>query len=151
MGAENQETARDALATLLATALVGTGKPVQAVYNYKKGKFSGSPVVLVSSGSTRRKQAGMGSQKFHNWFGLLVWIFVADADAASSWTEQDVDDKLDEIDADIADVVAANRKNANWDYLAHSDEPSTEPGGIIIDGNEYLFKVIRLVAEVTDA
>lgn len=44
----NRETVRDAFTTLLSTALVGSGLPVQAVYGYKIGDFQGqSPIVIV--------------------------------------------------------------------------------------------------------
>ena len=150
MGARNQETVRDAVAALFEAALVGTGKPVQAVYNYKKGKFSGSPVLLVTSGPTQRKQGGMGSQKFFNQFGIMTWVFVADA-RGDEWTEQMVDDKLDALDAAIADVVAANRNRDEWDYLRHSEEAASIPSGVTVDGVLYQMKIIPLTAEVNDA
>ena len=55
-----RETARDALAALLETALVGSGLPAQAVYNYQIGDFQGqSPVVVVSSGPSERVVRGL--------------------------------------------------------------------------------------------
>jgi hypothetical protein len=47
-----------------------------------------------------------------------VFTFVRDADAAGSWTEAQVEDQLDLIDKEIADCVADNRVNANWNNIS---------------------------------
>jgi hypothetical protein len=126
----NRETIRDAFATLLQTALTGTGKPVYAVYNYLKGVITiedGSPLVMVTSGGTARQRAGIGDARWNSYFILQVFTFIRDADAANNWTEQNVEDALDAIDKAIADVVADNRNNANWNDIRFSLLPDAIP------------------------
>lgn len=56
---QDRKIVRQALATLLQAALIGTGKPAQALYRYKPADFKGqSPVIVVTSASSERtKQA----------------------------------------------------------------------------------------------
>lgn len=149
MGASSQATTRKAVAALFSAALTGNGKPLEAVYDYKIGVFSGSPVLLVTSGRTWRKQAGMNVKKYKSVFELVLMIFVADAD--DSWTEQMVDDTLDAIEASIADVVAENRSSASWDYLHHSEDGGTVPLGLTVNGHAYQMRMVSVMAEVSDA
>lgn len=148
--ATNRETGRDALAGLLSTALVGTGLPAQAVYGYQKSDFEGqSPVVVVLSAGTRRQRFGVGTQKYRSWFAYEVLVFVADADEAVSWTDADVEDRLDLIEKEIADVVADNRSTTNWDDLKH-DEGFGQILPAVVGGKPYKMEIIRLIAEKHD-
>lgn len=134
MASTSRETARDALSTLLGAALVGSGKPAQAVYGYQVGDFAGAtPVVTVSSAGSRRERQSFGncwSNAFH--FNIHVFVLYSDEDA---WGEDDAEDALDTIEALIADVVMANAENDGvWDQLAFRDEDtladSVDIGGI---------------------
>jgi len=131
----NRETVRDAFATLLNTALVGTGLPVSIVYNYPIGKIEQTPTVYVASSGTSRQRAGIGDSRWNSYFVLDVLTFVRDADAASGWTEANVEDTLDLIDKEIADCVADNRVNANWSDIRFSLQPDAipEPSIIVTD------------------
>lgn len=134
----NRETVRDAFAALLVTALTGTGNPVYAVYNYLKGVITtedGSPLVMVTSSGTARQRAGIGDVRWNSYFVLEVFTFVRDAEAANSWTEQNVEDTLDLIEKEIADTVADNRTNANWNNISFSLDSAAipEPSEIFTD------------------
>lgn len=144
MASVSRKTARDALTGLLQTALVGTGKPAQAVYGYQVGDFGGqSPVVVVASGPVLRERKGFGAC-WHTTATLLVFVFVAYA--AAGWTEANAEDALDSIEAAVADVVLANSSTATWNGLTY--EQATEPGSMTIGGVEYRSEVIRLSCEV---
>jgi hypothetical protein len=142
--ATSRETVRDALTTLLQTALVGSGKPAQAVYGYQVGDFGGqSPVVVVTSGPVERMRRGLGAC-WHTTATLMVYVFVAYA--ATGWTEANAEDALDTIEALIADVVLANGSTANWNGMVY-DGP-TQVDGLAIGGVEYRREVIELRCEV---
>ena len=106
--AANRETVRDALTTLLSTALTGVGNPVQSVYGYHISEFGGdgfeSPVVLVLSNGSRRERRGLGTQVYRTFFQLSVLVFVSDAIAAESWTDANVEDRLDLLGVERAVV-----------------------------------------------
>jgi hypothetical protein len=134
----NRETIRDAFATLLTNGLTGVGKPVYAVYNYLKGVITtedGSPLVMVTSGGTARQRAGIGDTRWNSYFVLEVFTFVRDADAANSWTEQNVEDALDSIDKAIADIVADNRVSTDWHNISFALDSAAipEPSEIFTD------------------
>lgn len=148
--AANRETGRDALTALLSAALVGVGLPAQAVYGYQKSDFEGqSPVVVVLSAGTRRQRFGMGTEKYRSWFGYEILNFVADADAAAGWTDADVEDRLDLLEKEIADVIADNRVTANWDDLKH-DEGASQIVPALVGGKPYKLEILRVWAEKHD-
>jgi len=154
----NRADARKALASLLATALVGAGKPAQACYAYKPADFDGqSPVILVTSDGTKRQKNALSTLTRQVTFYLSVHVFVLFADSTateagddgesvvSSWTESDAEDRIDLLEKSIADVVADNIKTADWDMLSlgpadGGERSRIEP--IIVGGKEYQHEVI---------
>lgn len=149
MASTNRETIRDALATLLSAGLTGAGNPVQAVYGYLKSDFEGqSPVVIVQSGPIRRGTPTV-TDDWDNLIRLNVLVWVMDADTASSWTDQNVDDKADEIEAAIADIILANRKGANWAEMNYADEP-TNIVRVTIGSTPYVVEEIPIDVQVLD-
>lgn len=144
MASTSRKTVRDALTGLLQAALVGSGKPAQAVYGYQVGDFDKqSPVVVVASGPVLRERRGFGPC-WHTTATLLVFVFVAYA--ADGWTEANAEDALDSIEAAVADVVLANSSTATWHGLTYAQ--ATEPGSMTIGGMEYRSEVFRLSCEV---
>lgn len=142
-----RSTVRKAFAALLQTALVGSGKPAQAVYDYQVGDFAGaSPVVVVSSGPIQRLIQNFGNCD-HAVIVLNVHVFVLYADAASGWDEADAEDAVDSIEALIADTVINNQRNANWQSCAYAEGP-TDLAGVVIGGQEYRRELIQVQVEV---
>lgn len=153
--AANRETARKAFAALLTTALTGSGKPVQSVYDKHVSEFGGagfeSPVVLVLSSGSQRERRGLGSKKYRTFFRLEVLAFVSDAISAESWTDADVEDRLDLIEKEIADVIAENRSTANWNDLKHVPGNFTNIVPAKLGGHSYKMETIPVIVEVHDA
>lgn len=114
----NREVVRDAFALLLQSALVGTGLPASVVYNFPIGKVEQTPTVIVSSSGTSRQRAGIGDTRWNSFFVLDIIVLIRDADASLGWTELMVEDAFDLIDKIIADVVADNRNNVNWNNIS---------------------------------
>ena len=138
--ASNRETVRDALATLISTAMVGTGKPVQAVYNYRPSEFGGqSPVVTVSSqGSERPRLSFAGGQATHF---LQVDVFVLYNDQAS-WTEDLAEDRLDLIESMLADIVDPRQRYSSWEAIGY--EERSRRIAVVIGGVEYAWESITI-------
>lgn len=148
--ASNRETTRDALAALLSTALTGGSNSCQAVFGYKVSEFDKqSPVVVVVSAGSLRNLSGMGTLKFDTLFRFALQVYVADAIAEDSWTDQNVDDRIDLIEKDIADVISDNRSATEWAYLDFEDEFS-QIGEIDVSGEPYMMEQIMVVARVFD-
>jgi hypothetical protein len=140
----NRELVRDGLATLLATALAGTGGLAQAVYNYRIGDLAGaSPVVTVSSRGVLRKRGTFGGDQAAVL--LQVDVFVLYSDGAS-WGEDEAEDRLDAIEKEIAGVLDANQQTAAWVSIAQT-EPSARVD-VVIGGVDYIREVFVIGAEV---
>lgn len=152
----NREASRDKLAALLQTALVGTGKPAAAVYGYQLGDFGGqSPVVLVVSSGTKRVQGNLGvGAKNRNEFRLTLMNFVSAADTGTSWTEANVEDRLDLLEKMESDVLADNRGKANdaslpWHYIEASEDYS-QIAAVTIGGARYWLETFEVIVTVKD-
>lgn len=127
--AVNRETIRDALTTLFTNAMVPTH--VSAVYGYEKSSIEVASAVMVLSGGSKRIPSGINDTRWRNEFHFEVLSFVRMANTLSTttggtnWTEADVEDKLDLIDKEIADVIADNRSNSNWSYIEFEEDYSS--------------------------
>ena len=140
-----REAARKQLATLLEAALVGSGKPAQAVYPYQVGDFKGAtPVVAVTSGPMRRRLDSMG-ECWRKSFQLLVYVFVAYSDDAG-WTEAMAEDAIDAIEDGIAAVILANPRTDAW-VTIYYDDGATQLDGVVIGGEEYRRELITFDVE----
>lgn len=131
----NRETGRDALVSLLSSALVGTGKPAQAVYGYLKGDFGGeSPVVVVTSGGTLPDQRAITSRQ-KNEFYLTIYTFTAYAIAGTTWGEDDVEDRVDLLEKTIRETIASNRSTTSWAFIEYEGRSTVDT--VLISGVEY--------------
>lgn len=141
----NRKTLRRALAALLATQLVGAGKPVQQLYAYQVEDFGGqSPVaVLTSAGTQRARMTFQGSQTI---FFFNLHVFALYTNAAAGWDEEDTEDALDDIEALVAAFVDANQNTADWDVVDYAER--TEAAPVVIGGAEYKHEIIPLSVEV---
>lgn len=138
---------RKSFAGLLQTALVGSGLPAQEVHDHLVGDFRGaSPVVVVSSGPIQRLIQSFGNCD-HAVIVLNVYVFVLYADGTGAWDEADAEDKADEIEAIIADIVISNQHHANWNSAAYVEEP-TAPMVVEIGGLGYRRELIKVQFEV---
>lgn len=129
----SRATIRAAIAALLESALVGTGKPAEAVYDHLKPDFGGaSPVVAVASaGSNRAAFAGRGPRVEHE-LDIYVFVLRAEAGVEESYSAEEADAALDAIEAKVAEVVAANEETADWhlaQYAGESTIITAEIGG----------------------
>ena len=142
--ASNRETTRDALAALLQTALVGTGKPVQQLYNYRPADFGGqSPVVTVSSAGSRRARLSAQGSQVTMYFQVDVFVLYNDR---ASWTEDLAEDRLDLIEATLAEVLDTYQRSAPWEALDYADR--SQRIDVVVGGVEYARESLMLSAQV---
>jgi len=148
MSIENRETGRDALVTLLTAALVGSGKPAQAVYGYKKADFGGqSPVVIVGSAGTMPEQKAVTSRQ-KNTFYFNIYVFTLFAEEGTEWGEDDAEDRTDLIEKTIRETLADNRSNDTWAYIGYDGRSVVDE--ILVAGVEYKRETIPVLMEIYD-
>ena len=140
----NRETARDALAALLTTALVGVGLPVKTVTNSNVKELEGlTPLVGVLSGGTLRERLSFQGDKAT--FYLEVQVFVLQA--GTGWTNAQAEDALDRIESLIAGVYESNRGTANWAVLEYDGRSTVIE--VTADGKLYFMEIIPTVVRTT--
>jgi hypothetical protein len=140
-----RQTAREALGALLVTALEGTGKLAQKVYDYWTGNIEGqSPVVVVSSSGVERPRMTAKGHRVVVYLQVDVYSVYAMADG--TWTEADAEDNLDAIEAEVAAVMSANQVTAAWDALDYAER--TRRQIVAVGGTSYAWEAIFLRAEV---
>ncbi len=140
----NRKTIRKALTALLETALVGAGKPAQAIYDYKASDFEGqSPVIVVSSGpSDRTKQAQ--PTRANSLILLDIDVFTAYAEA--NWTEENSEDAQDDLEKAISDVLLDNDTTNDWEQLQFNG--ASEVDFNVVGGKLYRQETIRVQIQV---
>jgi len=137
----NREAVRDALA-----AALGTGLPsAQAVYGYQRGGFDGqTPVVRVmSAGSYRTRftaQGGRGELFF------LVQTWVLYADPALNWTEAQAEDRLDQLEFELATWMESNRNTQYWSWIEYAGRSFINQ--VKLQGQPYLVEDIPVLVKV---
>ncbi len=143
----NPETIRDAIATLLENALTGTGKPVQAVYNYEAADFSGqSPVIVVVSAGDDFERRTVGA-RFRGNVYLDVMSFVLYAD--SSWTPANCEDRLNLVKKEILDTLFDDANQFTSSRSIYTDGRSTiSPANV--GGADYRMEITPLRVQVFD-
>lgn len=124
MTIKSRKEVREQLGSLLSSALVGSGKPAQAVYDYLKSSFDGqSPVVIVSSSGFDGQV-----QTTTNWFATYdyeILVFVAREDT------QLADDYLDETTQDVYETLRDNQQLAGyWNKLEWLDSTTIVPASV---------------------
>lgn len=134
------------LTSLLETALVGVGLPVQAVYGYKAGDFGGqSPVVVVDVVGS----AHPAPDTYGGWpsaVNVNLYVFALYAEADTSYTNEDAEEQLADIEERISTVVRANRTTDTWRDASYRGD--TIVGTMTLGGNTYRFEEIPLALRV---
>ncbi len=139
--ASNRATVRKAFAALLTSAL---GTLAQKVYDYRVGDFgTQNPVVTVSSSGILRRRATFAGSRATMYLQVDVFVLYSDL---GSWSEDDAEDRLDDIEAAIAGVIDANQPNANW--LALSQAERSQRVDVEIGGVEYIREMLLVAVEV---
>jgi hypothetical protein len=144
----DRKVLRDALATLLTTALVGTGLPVNAVYSYQVADTKGkSPVVFVTSAGAWRRNPEKSTRPA-SFAYLDVNILVLYSDGTVNWTEQHSEERLDLIEKKIGEVVANNSDNPAQPWMSLDFAGRSEVTSVVIGGKDYSWEIIPLQAQL---
>jgi len=132
----SRETIRDALVTLLDTALSGT---VKTVTGSKAADLAGlTPLVAVlSSGSNREALTFQGTVPTF-YLEVQVWVL----QATTGWTNAQAEDKIDEIEALIAGVCEDNVNTANWTRVTYTGRSIVRDQTVA--GVQYYLEIIPL-------
>lgn len=142
----NRKDIRNMLATLMEADLVGVSKAAKKFYGYKPASFdeeSTHIIVLTSASADRSKQAQ--PVRAHSVLNFDVWLFVVYA--AKDWTEQQSEDKLDDMEKEVSDWLLDHAdNNDNWQgIMLGKTEYDVVPS---VGGTAYRQEVIPIEVEI---
>lgn len=142
----NRKTIRASLASTISSALTGSGAAVSTVLAYPKKNVQGNtPLICLESSGSMRATAN-GTILPRSGFYLNIHIFVPYIDDDSSWTEEDSENRLDDIEADVVgliDLYGDQRgvEGALWETIEILDRSRID---MFIEGQEFRHEVIPL-------
>lgn len=128
MAIKTRKEIRQHIATLLQTALTGSGNPAQQVYNHFRSAFDESPVVCVVSAQI--DQSALAFATDEAFYGYEILVFV-DRDPDANYTEEDAENKLDEIAQSLFSWIETNARLASyWQHLRRNGNSQITPGTV---------------------
>jgi hypothetical protein len=131
----NRKTLRAALAGVLTTEVTSA----QAVYAYQKARLNGqTPVICVTSAGSSRERMTMRGGRLSALLDIHVFVLYSDG---ASWTEAQAEDRLDDIEQQIAAAVEKYARSTSWASLAYA-ERSDARTPVTLEGITYLHEVI---------
>lgn len=138
----NRKSLRAALRSFLASNV----SSAQAVYAYGKSKFDGqSPVICITSAASERERITMQGSSLAAT--LDIHTFVIHRSPDDSWTEENAEDALDDIEQQIAQAIDLQPTRAGaWGLLKYAG-PSDAREVLKIEGVDYLHEVITVEAQ----
>lgn len=141
----SRKTLRQALATAMTTDLVGAGKAAKKLYRYKPAKFEAETthiIVLTAAASDRSKQAQ--PTRAYSSIHFEIWTFVLYS--ADGWTDEQSEDKLDEMEKEIIDWLLDHADNQDsWEGITISP---TEIDVVAVGGKPYRQELIPIEVKV---
>ena len=129
---------RQVLAALLETALVGTGKPADVVYRYRKSKIDKNFAICVCSSNVNREKQAQPT-RVTNYIDLEIMIFTIYA--ADNFTEEQSEDKADDLEKAVSDVLMDNDSTDDWEQLAFNGDSEYDVA-VLVNGKTYRIETI---------
>lgn len=127
----SRKTVRQALAAVLTNEV----DAAQVVYAYQPGDFGGqSPAVCVGSAGSERPRMTLRGARATFYLDLDIFVLTAEA-ASSTYTQADSENALDDVEQQIAAVVASFQETGSWNTLDYAGRSQTD--FVIVDGREY--------------
>lgn len=134
----NRKTYRQLVAEELEPLLVGTDKPLQALYGYLAPTFNGqTPVATVESVSSGRADLTNGNIDTSDVF-IGVMLFAEYSAAAEFYYSEDSENALDDAEQIVAQWVFDNRSRGpdagattwiNLSYVARTEKANVDIAG----------------------
>lgn len=139
----NRKAVRVELAAGLAAGLT-TAKTV-AAYQRTQWAISDTPLVRVMSGGSLRPQLTEQGMRSTFRYAVDVWVLLALQD--NSWTAEDAEDTIDQIEYEIVSWLTANQLGHTWTGVQYEGMSYIEPVNIE-RGEIYLVERVGVAVEV---
>lgn len=145
MASSSRKVVRARLETLLTAELAGL---VDQVVSVKPGVINEIvSLVYIAPGGTERKPISFGLNE--GVFYFILQIYVPQSREGSTWTDENAIDRLDDIEASIADVCENSRCDANWGMLIYDGRSAVSEA--LIEGNKYFLEFIPIQVSLNES
>lgn len=145
-----RELVRDALVSLFTANATGAGQ-FQAIYGYFPSVneiLQASPLLIIRARGTAQEFKVQETNPTSYRILFTTMVLAYDGNASPVWTSALAEDKLDDLDRLVRQVVRDNASNANWSVITPEDGFSTVDDVIIGKGSPYLIEsrafIVRL-------
>ena len=143
----NRKDARKALAQLILNNSRYSADADMAVYDYQLADIPDNIrfAITVTGASVVRPPFTFKGGRTTFMFAIEVYVPFSEPDF--SWTEADAEDRLDDMEADIAAILHAHRSNKPyWNTLSYDQGSLIDR--IPLGGITYLYEIITVSVEV---
>lgn len=132
----SRETIRDAIHALFSGYAPATFKAVYKNWPNVGEAKAQSPVLMITSSGTGREMKGLNTNPTK--FRILITVLVKSSDPSdASFTRATAMDKIDTLDALVAQTIRDNAGNGNWSAI-NFEEGLTTVENIIFEGLPYM-------------
>lgn len=147
----SRETVRDALVALFTTNAKGSGQ-FQEIYGYAPSTneiLATSPILIIRSDGSRRLFNAQETNPVDFRFVLTTMILAYDANSSPVWTSAMAEDKLDDLERLVAQIIRDNTQNAAWNVI-YLEDGFSEPRDVIIGkGVPYIIETRTVIARLS--
>lgn len=143
MSVPSRQLVREALSMYLKSKTDGAVAP-EAIFPYQIGDFGTlSPVLRILSTGIERQKISKEKYMTSMYFDVQVWVLAGDT--SLNWTEQQAENKLDEVVGLVVDAIATGCTGQEaWSALETVGRSEVTPE--ILGGKKYLWEPLEVMA-----
>lgn len=142
-------TSRELVRDELAALFVANGS-WQNVYHQgaSLNSFSGkSPILIIRSRGTAQEFANLENNPTSYRFLLSSWVLAYRA--SDSWDNTEAEDKLDELDKVVRQVIRNNAGSMTTANILYFEEGMSQVDDVIIEGLGYIVETRAVIAHLS--
>lgn len=138
---QSRKTIRDAIAALYTPYKSDdASQPLYEVYNHRPSPtevIGFSPLLYVTSAGTERRFKNLNTNPSKHHFLISVMVMEYDRDASPQWFSEDAEDKLDDLEELVSQVVRDNVQTVDWAVMEFVEGLSSVESRLI-EGQLYI-------------
>jgi len=145
---QSRKTIRDAITALFTPYKSDDGSQLlYEVYNHRPTPtevIGYSPLLYVTTAGTERRFAMLNTNPSKHHFLVSVMVMEYDKDATPQWFSEDAEDKLDDLEELVSQVIRDNVQSANWTVMQFVEGLSSVESRVL-EGQLYIVET-RMVS-----
>ena len=143
---QSRELVRDELATLFTAD--GSWQSVFGYFPAVEAFKGRTPILIIRSRGTEQDMAGLETNPASYRFLLSSWVLAFSPLSADNWTSTDAEDKLDELDMKLRQVIRDNAGGGTNADLYRFEPGFSQVDDVIIEGVPYIVETRAILADL---